>query len=32
VCALDMPVPPGSMARASMPTQERIEAAIRELL
>jgi pyruvate dehydrogenase E1 component beta subunit len=32
VCALDMPVPPGSMARASMPTPSRIEAAIRELL
>jgi pyruvate dehydrogenase E1 component beta subunit len=32
VCALDMPVPPGPMARASMPTPNRIEAAIRELL
>jgi pyruvate dehydrogenase E1 component beta subunit len=32
VCALDMPVPPGVLARASMPTMGRIEAAIRELL
>ncbi|MDP6376486.1 MAG: alpha-ketoacid dehydrogenase subunit beta [Pseudomonadales bacterium] len=32
VCALDMPVPPGSMVRATMPTQGRIEAAVRELL
>jgi pyruvate dehydrogenase E1 component beta subunit len=31
LCALDMPVPPGTLARASMPTQQRIETAIREL-
>jgi len=31
VCALDMPVPPGAMVRASMPTQQTIEDAIREL-
>jgi len=32
VCALDMPVPAGTMARASMPTQDRIEAAVRALV
>lgn len=31
VCALDMPVPAGATARASMPSQERIEATVREL-
>jgi pyruvate dehydrogenase E1 component beta subunit len=32
VCALDMPVPPGSMVRAMMPTPERIEAAVHDVL
>lgn len=32
VCARDMPVPAGLMVRASLPTEGRIEAAIRELL
>jgi pyruvate/2-oxoglutarate/acetoin dehydrogenase E1 component len=30
VCARDMPVPAGVMARAALPTEERIEAAVRE--
>jgi pyruvate/2-oxoglutarate/acetoin dehydrogenase E1 component len=32
VCALDMPVPAGTLARASMPSEERIEAALRDVL
>jgi pyruvate dehydrogenase E1 component beta subunit len=32
VCALDMPIPAGQMVRASMPTAERIQSAIREVL
>jgi pyruvate dehydrogenase E1 component beta subunit len=31
VCALDMPVPAGTLARAALPTEQRIEAAVREL-
>jgi pyruvate dehydrogenase E1 component beta subunit len=32
VCALDMPVPAGTLARAALPTPERIEAAVRDVL
>ncbi|MEE9278942.1 MAG: alpha-ketoacid dehydrogenase subunit beta [Myxococcota bacterium] len=32
VCARDMPVPAGSLAAASLPSEERIEKAIREVL
>lgn len=32
VCGLDMPVPAGGLVRAALPSDERIEAAVRELL
>jgi pyruvate dehydrogenase E1 component beta subunit len=32
VCALDMPIPAGPLVRASMPTEERIQTAVREVV
>ena len=32
VCSLDMPVPAGALVRASIPSEERIEAAVRAVL